>query len=119
MLFLLNDQIIDVDAPEARLARRWKMLGCGDPRSLMARDALDFAKAVVDSYRSDEADMDAELKGDLASLIIAKTGANAALFLTAGEPRLTLLPVHILASLQDKLNDGENVEVDEIWPKAA
>jgi len=119
MLFLLNDQIVDVDAPEARLARRWKTLGCGDPRSLMARDALDFAKAVVDSHRRDDVYMDADLVGDLASLIISKTGANAALFLTVGEPRLTLLPANILASLQDKLNDGQNVVVEEIWPKAA
>ena len=119
MLFLLNDQIIDVEAPEARLARRWKTLGCGDPRALMARDALEFAKAVVESHRKDETAMDADLMGDLASLIISKTGANAVLFLTAGEPRLTLLPANILASLQDKLSEGENVEVDEIWPKAA
>jgi len=119
MLFLLNDQIVDVETPESRLARRWKTLGCGDPRSLMARDALEFAKAVVDSHRADDAQLDQELLGDLASLIIAKTGANAALFLTIGEPRLTLLPANILANLQDKMNEGENVEVEEIWPKAA
>lgn len=119
MLFLLNDQIIDVEAPEARLARRWKTLGCGDPRSLMARDALDFAKAVVDSHRKDDIAMDADLMGDLASLIISKTGANAVLFLTSGEPRLTLLPTNILATLQEKLSEGQNVVVEEIWPKAA
>lgn len=119
MLFLLNDQIIDVEAPEARLVRRWKTLGCGDPRSLMARDALEFAKAVIDSHRSSDSKMDNELIGDLASLIIAKTGANAALFLSTGEPRLTLLPSNILATLQDKMNEGEAVEVEKIWPKAA
>jgi len=119
MLFLLNDQIIDVEAPEARLARRWKALGCGDPRALMARDALDFAKAVVTSHRVNETDMDAELMGDLAALIIAKTGANAALFLSKGEPRITLLPANILSTLQDKMDGGENVSVEEIWPKAA
>lgn len=119
MLFLLNDYIIDVDAPEARLARRWKTLGCGDPRVLMARDALEFAKAVIDSHRAEDTRMEHELVGDLASLIIAKTGANAALFLTTGEPRLTLLPSSILSRLQDKMNEGESVVVEDIWPKAA
>lgn len=119
MLFLLNDQIVDVETPEARLARRWKSLGCGDPRSLMARDAIEFAKAVVDSHRRDDADLENDLICDLASLIIAKTGANAALFLTTGEPRLTLLPANILSVLQDKMQDGEQVSVEEIWPKAA
>ena len=119
MLFLLNDQIIDVEAPEARLVRRWKTLGCGDPRSLMARDALDFAKAVIHSHTANKSPMDNELKGDLASLIIAKTGANAALFLSIGEPRLTLLPESILAELRDKASGGEAIEVAEVWPKAA
>ena len=119
MLFLLNDQIIEVEAPEARLARRWKSLGCGDPRTLMARDALEFAKAVADCHERDGSRMDTELMGDLASLIISKTGANAVLFVSTGEPRLTLLPASILASLQDKMNGGENVDVQEIWPKAA
>ena len=119
MLFLLNDRIIEVEAPEARLARRWKTLGCGDPRAMMARDALDFANAVVESHRADESDMDAELVGDLAALIIAKTGANAALFVPSAGPRLTLLPEGVLSQLQDKDADGQGFEVDQIWPKAA
>ena len=119
MLFLLNDRIVDVDAPEARLARRWKTLGCGDPRAMMARDALDFAKAVIASHRANEMVLEADLADDLAALIIAKTGANAALFVSNGEPRLTLLPESILASLADRMEKGDEVEVEEIWPKAA
>ena len=119
MLFLLNDRILNVDAPEARLARRWKTLGCGDPRSMMARDAIEFTKAVIESHRVNEMDMEAELSDDLAALIIAKTGANAALFIQGSEPRLTLLPEGILATLADRMEQGDEVEVAEIWPKAA
>ena len=119
MLFLLNDRIIEVDAPEVRLARRWKTLGCGDPRAMMARDALDFAKAVVDSSRANQIELDVEEMGDLAALIISKTGANAALFLDSGEPRLTLLPEGILASLSERLEQGQDMAMEEIWPKAA
>ena len=119
MLFLLNDRIINVDAPEARLARRWKTLGCGDPRSMMARDAIEFTKAVIESHRVNEMDIDPDLADDLAALIIAKTGANAALFIANNDPRLTLLPEGILASLADRMAQGDAVEVGEIWPKAA
>ena len=119
MLFLLNDRILNVDAPEARLARRWKMLGCGDPRSMMARDAIEFTRAVIESHRVNEMDMESDLADDLAALIIAKTGANAALFIAGNEPRLTLLPEGILATLADRMEKGDEVEVAEIWPKAA
>ena len=119
MLFLLNDRIVNVDAPEARLARRWKTLGCGDPRTMMARDAIDFTKAVIESHRVNDMVIDRDLAGDLAALIIAKTGANAALFIANNEPRLTLLPEGILASLADRMEKGDEVEVAEIWPKAA
>ena len=119
MLFLLNTHVLEVDAPEARLARRWKTLGCGDPRSMMARDALDFAKAVMKSHMANKTELESELAADIGALIISKTGANAALFIDGSEPRLTLLPEGILASLADKLDDGSEVEVTEIWPKAA
>lgn len=119
MLFLLNTRVLEIDAPEARLARRWKTLGCGDPRSMMARDALDFVKAVIESHRANKTDLEDELAADIGALIISKTGANAALFVDSGEPRLTLLPEGILASLADKLDEGSEVEVAEIWPKAA
>jgi len=123
MLFLLNDRIIDVDAPEARLARRWKTLGCGDPHSLMARDALEFSRAVIDSHKAEGMTMDADLSQDLAALIISKTGANAALFLPSNlgssEPRLTLLPEGILSRLQDRVEEEGRVDVNDIWPIAA
>lgn len=115
----MNNQIIEVDAPEMRLTRKWKTLGCGDPRAMMARDAMDFAKAVVENYRANNETIEPELMGDLAALIISKTGANAALFIDGSEPRLTLLPESILAKLKDRVENGKAVEVAKVWPKAA
>jgi len=37
MLFLLNDKVIEVNAPEAHLLERWRTIGCGDPRQLLRK----------------------------------------------------------------------------------
>ena len=47
MLFLLNDTVIEIDAPEARVLARWRDMGCGDPRKLRASDAVEFAKLIA------------------------------------------------------------------------
>lgn len=124
MLFLLNEQIVEVAIPEIHLSKRWKVLGCGDPSSMRAREALDFVARVVTAHVQDGVPLEQSLVEDLASLIIAKTGANAALFpvtgTTIGEARLTILPETILASLREKYtHDGQAPDLRQIWPLAA
>ncbi len=123
MLFLLNDQIIEIDAPENHLAQRWKTLGCGEPNALRARDALEFVKAVIDQHRREGLRPDKGLAADLASLIIAKTGANAALFSPSDagkfETRLTTFPELVLEKLRARSKGQQDLDVAEIWPIAA
>lgn len=124
MLFLINDQITEIDIPEMHLARRWKSLGCGDPYGMRAREALSFASLVIAEHVKDRIPLEDSLLQDLGALIIAKTGANAALFPMIGgvmnEPRLTILPETILSSLRDKQHrEGKAPDIREIWPAAA
>ncbi|MCA8901303.1 MAG: hypothetical protein KDA53_08630 [Hyphomonas sp.] len=124
MLFLLNDQIADVAIPEIHLSKRWKLLGCGDPAAMRAREALDFTARVIAEHVKEGVKLEETLLEDLASLIIAKTGANAALFPvingSVGEARLTILPETILASLREKhAHDGQPPNLRDIWPAAA
>ncbi len=80
MLFLLNNQVLDLDFPEYRLARRWRGMGCGDPHAMRAREAVEYAREIIDSARAADAPLATETALDLAALIVAKTGANAAQF---------------------------------------
>ncbi|MEM7767801.1 MAG: hypothetical protein AAF253_09975 [Pseudomonadota bacterium] len=80
MLFLLNNQVMDLELPEHRLARRWRVMGCGDPSAMRARDAVDFARQVVDDTRAEGVDLTLDCMLDIGALIVAKTGANAAQF---------------------------------------
>ena len=124
MLFLLNDQITEIEIPEMHLAKRWQSLGCGDPYGMRAREALNFASRVVGEHLKEHIPLEDSLLQDLGSLIIAKTGANAVLFPifgdVVGEPRLTILPETILESLRDRHHrEGKAPDVREIWPNAA
>lgn len=124
MLFLLNEQIVDVTIPEIHLSKRWKVLGCGDPASMRAREALEFVARVVSAHVKDCVPLESSLVEDLAALIIAKTGANAAMFPVTdgkvGEARLTILPETILASLRERhAHEGQVPDLKEIWPLAA
>ena len=124
MLFLLNEQIVEVSIPEIHLSKRWKVLGCGDPASMRAREALEFVARVVAAHAEEGVPMETALVEDLAALIIAKTGANAALFpivdKRVGEARLTILPETILASLRERhAHDGQAPDLKQIWPLAA
>ena len=124
MLFLLNDRIVDVEAPEVHLSSRWKSIGCGEPFSLMARDAIEFVRAVVDEHRKQAMEIDTLLAQDLAALIIAKTGANAILFVRLegkpSETRLTMIPENVLGALKERIdNGGRALDVAEVWPAAA
>ncbi|WP_348763043.1 hypothetical protein [Hyphomonas atlantica] len=124
MLFLLNDQITEIEIPEMHLSKRWKSLGCGDPYGMRAREALNFASRVVSEHMKEHIPLEDSLLQDLGALIIAKTGANAVLFPKfgdmIGEPRLTILPETVLASLRDRhRREGKVPNVGEIWPNAA
>jgi len=76
MLFLLNDRVVELDAPEARVSGRWREIGCGDPRELRALEAVDFVKSKAQSLL-DGSVADDEMLKDLAALIVSKTGANS------------------------------------------
>lgn len=100
MLFLLNTTIVELPVPELHLRQRWRGMGCGDPASLRAQDAISFVtERLVDLHRSSRA-LDNETAQDLASLVIAKTGANSlTLKPTASgrfEPRLRDMPKLVL-----------------------
>ena len=79
---------------------------------------------VVAEHVKEDVRLEESLVQDLGSLIIAKTGANAALFpvfgSSVGEPRLTILPETILISLKERMaSEGAPPDIQEIWPAAA
>lgn len=124
MLFLMNDQIAEIEIPEMHLAKRWQSLGCGDPYGMRAREALNFVGRVVGEHIKERIPLEDSLLQDLGALIIAKTGANAVLFPVfgdvVGEPRLTILPETVLASLRERhRREGKAPDMREIWPSAA
>ena len=96
MLFLLNEYVTEIEAPELRLLKRGPSLGFEDVHSMRAREAIEFARAKLQDCHDQAAVPGEILVADLAALIIAKTGANAALFpvhdCRVSEPRLTILP---------------------------
>jgi len=119
MLFLLNKQIVPVETPEVHLSRFWKRLGCGDPANMLASDAVNFAVMLMNEHIHDGIELTNETAVDLASLIISKTGANAALFTGTNDTRLNVLPELVLEGLQRELGEGGNGAADELWVGAA
>ena len=122
MLFLFNNRVIDVAMPEARLNQVWRTLGCGDPARLTAADAVDFVKRVIEQTgREGLADEDG-LRGDLAALLIATTGANAATFLRGEdgqlEPRLSVFPEPVLEGLRG-IGESDRERASALWVAAA
>ncbi|MEL6567691.1 MAG: hypothetical protein AAFQ22_04680 [Pseudomonadota bacterium] len=113
MLFLFNDRVVEVDLPELRLARRWRTLGCGDPHGLRARDAVDFARRIVDQAERDDSELEAETILDIAALIISKTGANAVQFVPRvtgpSEPRLSSVQSDALEAFR-AAGDGRDAQ---------
>lgn len=94
MLFLLNDKVIEVNAPEAHLLERWRTIGCGDPRQMRAHDAVEFVAERHEDLQS----------MDIAALIISKTGANSLMLKPTAsggvEPRLRDIPPLVLETYQ-------------------
>ena len=112
MLFLLNDTVIEIDAPEAHLMRRWRAIGCGDPRQLRAQQVIEFAVARFIDLKHATAAEKALGQADIAALVIAKTGANSLILKpnVAGgfEPRLKDIPPLVLETyLRGAANDRE------------
>ncbi len=77
MLFLLNNQIVEVELPEIHLARRWRRIGCGTPYAIRPLDVVNFVHARLDQARIFVRGLEHDEACDLASLIIARTGANS------------------------------------------
>jgi hypothetical protein len=104
MLFLLNDTVIELDAPEAHLLARWRDMGCGDPRQLRAQHAVAFAVDRFADLLSADEDMMQLGQRDIAALIIAKTGANSLILKPSAngnyEPRLRDVPALVLEAYQ-------------------
>ena len=113
MLFLFNDRVVEIELPEQRLSRRWRTIGCGDPTCLRARDAVEFARSIVDQAEQDSLELETDTILDIASLIVAKTGANAVQFVPrmAGpsEPRLSSIQPDALEAFRAS-GDGEDAQ---------
>ena len=86
---------------------------------MRASDAVDFAIRVVNNHVSEGMELDETTSLDLASLIIAKTGANAALFAGNGIARLNVLAEPVLLGLQSELGTGRVDRLDKLWTDAA
>lgn len=110
MLFLLNNKVIEIAAPEAHLLQRWRQMGCGDPRLLRAHEAVAFATDRYGASRT-AGDIETDLTDqDIAALIIAKTGANSLVLkpnASGGfEPRIRDIPPLVLETyLRGAAND--------------
>lgn len=123
MMFLLNETVTEIEAPELRLLKRGPVLGFEDIHAMRAREAIEFARARLQACHDRGIQPDAALTADLAALIIAKTGANAALFPVqdgrVSEPRLTILPESILEAVRVRFAEGVAPDIRQIWPRAA
>lgn len=122
MLFLLNDIVTEIEAPEMRLLMREAVFG-GDVQALRPREAMDMVRQKLQAVHDRGEIPDRTLVDDLASLIIAKTGANAALFPVhegrVAEARLTILPEAILDAVRTRLAEGRGADAGAFWTRAA
>lgn len=117
MLFLFNKTIVEVLSPELYLAKNWRRIGCGDPVRIMAGDAVNFATMVVNEHMEEGIDIDLQTQQDIAALLIAKTGANAALFTGANQAKLNILDEAILQGLRNQI--GASAKAETLWTDAA
>jgi hypothetical protein len=122
LLFLLNNVVTEVEVPELRLMARACMLGT-DVLGLRPREAMELARRKLQACHDEGRVPDAALVHDLAALIIARTGANAALFpLHAGrlaQPRLTILPEAILETMRIRDREVCRRDFQAFWTRAA
>lgn len=122
MLFLLNDIVTEIEAPEMRLLIREAVFG-GDVQALRPREAMELARGRLQVLHDRGQVPDQTVVDDLAALIIAKTGANAALFPVhdgrVAEARLTILPEAILDAVRTRLAEGRGTDTGAFWTRAA
>lgn len=122
MLFLLNDVVTEIDAPEMRLLVRGASFG-GDVQGLTPRGAMERVRSRLQAIHDRGQVPDRATVDDLAALIIAKTGANAALFPVhegrVAEARLTILPEAILEAVRARLAEGQGPDMGAFWTRAA
>lgn len=122
MLFLLNDIVTEIEAPEMRLLIREAVFG-GDVQALRPREAMEIARGRLQALHDRGQVPDQTMVDDLAALIISKTGANAALFPVhegrVAEARLTILPEAILESVRLRLAEGRSGDTGAFWTRAA
>ena len=126
MLFLFNDRVLEIGNPNVRLLANWPELGCGRPDLLFARDAIEFAKAMV--MDSDEFGVDEALYSDCAALLAVKTHANAAFFIRKIgeteidriEARLNYIPEEHLRRVRNQHSPvGAHASLVPLWVRAA
>lgn len=113
MLFLLNNDIVELSVPEAHLGARWRAMGCGNPHELRAQDAIDFVRDRVSHALGSGRNLtESELK-DFAALIITKTGANSIVLTPRADgsldPRLQDVPRLVLETYK-RGADNENAD---------
>ncbi|MFN4024048.1 MAG: hypothetical protein ACK4MQ_04395 [Hyphomonas sp.] len=122
MLFLLNDIVTRIDAPEMRLIVRASAFAA-DVHALRPREAMDLVRGKLQAVHDRGQVPDRATIDDLAALIIAKTGANAALFPVhegrVAEARLTILPEAILEAVRTRLAEGHRPDMGAFWTRAA
>lgn len=112
MLFLLNETIVDVAVPEVHVQQRWKAMGCADPRTMRAQDAISFVQTKFEKHGQGRARLSEEMLRDMAALIITKTGANSLILRPTAsgglEPRLRDVPPMVLETYKrGAANDGQ------------
>ena len=126
MLFLFNDRVLEIGNPNVRLLANWPELGCGRPDLMFARDAIEFAKAIV--IDSDEFGVDDAIYADCAALLAVKTHANAAFFIrrigeqdaSRVEARLNHIPEEHLKRVRDQRKPvGGHASLIPVWVRAA
>ena len=126
MLFLFNDRVLDIGNPDVRLLANWMELGCGRPDLLFAREAIEFAKAVV--IDSDQSGVDEAVYKDCAALLAVKTHSNAAFFIRQFgeddpckvEARLNHIPEEHLQRVKAQRRPvGGHASLEAIWVRAA
>jgi len=122
MLFLLNDIVTEIETPEMRLIVRASAFGA-DVHALRPREAMELVRRKLQACHDRGGVPDTAMVNDLAALIIAKTGANAALFPVhegrVAEARLTILPEAILEAVRARFAEGQRPDINTFWTRAA
>ena len=124
MLFLLHDTLVDVAVPAFHLERRWPRLGCGAPHAMTALDVIEFVQKRLNDMRAAGISTDELTARDLASLVVARTGANSLVLRRtadgATEPVLKIIPQYVMeAYASGAANDEGAAPLNRAAPRMA